>query len=59
MLSLFTYLRFVSNIKSDISSPTSLCPVLLNSILLNSLNIHTPTKTTLITDLDFLPDSLT
>ena len=45
--------RFVSNIKTEISSPTSLCPVLLNSILLNIINIHAPTKTTLITDRPF------
>ena len=35
--------RFVSNIKTEIFSPTSLCPELLNSVL---LNIHAPTKTT-------------
>ena len=45
--------RFVSNIKTEISSPTSLCPVLLNSILLNSINIHTTTNTTLITNRPF------
>ena len=47
--------RFVNNIKTEISSSTSLCPVLLNSILLNIINIHAPTKTTLITDRPFSP----
>ena len=47
--------RFVSNIKTEISSPTSLCSVLLNSILLNIINIHAPTKTTLITDRPYSP----
>ena len=36
--------RCVSNIKTNIYSPTSLCPVLLNSILLNIINIYAPTK---------------
>ena len=36
--------KFVSNIKTEISSLTSLCPVLLNSILLNIINIHPPTN---------------
>ena len=44
---------FVSNIKTEISSSNSLCPVLLNSIILNSINIHAPTTTTLITDRPF------
>ena len=47
--------RFVNNIKTEISSSTSLCPVLLNSTLLNIINIHAPTKTTLITDRPFSP----
>ena len=47
--------RFVNNIKTDISSSTSLCPVLLNSTLLNIINIHAPTKTILITDRPFSP----
>ena len=47
--------RFVNNIKIEISSSTSLCPVLLNSTLLNIINIHAPTKTTLITDRPFSP----
>ena len=41
---------FVNNIKSGIYSPTSICPVLLNII-----NIHAPTKTTLITNRAFSP----
>ena len=45
--------RFVRNIKTVISYPTSVCPVLLNSVLQNSINIHAPTKTTLITDHSF------
>ena len=45
--------RFVNNIKTEISSSTSLCPVLLNFTLLNIINIHAPTKTTLITDRPF------
>ena len=47
--------RFVNNIKTEISSSTSLCPVLINSTLLNIINIHAPTKTTLITDRPFSP----
>ena len=47
--------RFVNNIKTKIYSSTSLCPVLLNSTLLNIINIHAPTKTTLITDRTFSP----
>ena len=42
---------FVNNIKTEISSSTSLCPVLLNSTLLNIINIRT--KTILITDSPF------
>ena len=42
--------RFVNNIKTEISSSTSLYPVLLNII-----NIHAPTKTTLITYRLFSP----
>ena len=45
--------RFVNNITTEIS--TSLCPVLLNSTLLNIINIHAPTKTILITDRPFSP----
>ena len=45
--------RFVNNINTEISSSTSLCPVLLNSTLLNIININIPTKTTLITDRSF------
>ena len=45
--------RFVSNVKTEISSSTSLCSVLLNSVLQNSTNIHAPTKTILITDRPF------
>ena len=48
-------LRFVNNIKTEISSSTSLCPVLLKSTLLNIINIHAPTKTTLLTDRPFSP----
>ena len=47
--------RFVNNIETDISSSTSLYPVLLNSTLLNIINIHASTKTTLITDRPFSP----
>ena len=45
--------RFVSYIKTEISSFTCICPVLLNSILLDNINIHAHTKTTLITDRHF------
>ena len=34
-------LRFVSNIKTEISFLTSLCPVHLNSMLQNIINIYT------------------
>ena len=49
--------RFVNNIKTEISFSTSLYPVvlLLNSTLLNIINIHAPKKTTLITDRPFSP----
>ena len=47
--------RFVSIINTEISSPTSLCPVLINSVHLNIINIHATTKTTLITDRPFSP----
>ena len=45
--------KCVNNIKTEISYSTSLCPVLLNSTHLNIMNIHAPTKTTLITDHTF------
>ena len=47
--------RFVNNIKTEISYLTSLCPILVNSTLLNIINIHAPTKTTLIIDRPFSP----
>ena len=49
--------RFVNNIKTEISSSSSLYPVLLNPTLLNIINIHAPTTTTLITDRPFSPGS--
>ena len=47
--------RFVNNIKTEIFSSTSLCPILLNSTLLNIMNTHAPTKSTLITERPFSP----
>ena len=47
--------RFVNNIKTEIYSSTYLSPVFLNSTLLNIINIHAPTKTTLIIDRPFSP----
>ena len=47
--------RFVNNIKIEISSSSSICPVLLISTILNIINIHAPAKITLITDLPFSP----
>ena len=45
----------VSNITTEIYYHASLFPVLLNSVLLDSINIYAPIKTTLITDRPFSP----